>query len=306
VAEPKLHRFRFKAMACENEIQLYAEDARAASAMARKAMAEVLRIEAKYSRYRDDSVVGRINAAAGREPLLIDDETAGLLGYADAVYQQSSGRFDITSGVLRRAWNFKEARLPDPAKLADAVALIGWDRVEREGHRIRLPQAGMEIDFGGFGKEYAVDRAADLCLASGWQHGLINLGGDLRILGPQADGRPWQIGIVDPRQPDRAIATSALSGGAMATSGDYERYIEVDGRRYCHILEPRTGYSVRAWQSVTAVAGRCLVAGSITTIAMLMGAEEGEEWLRKSGAPFFAVRADGSHIDGRQTTSSAT
>jgi len=299
MSEATLHRFRFQAMACENEVQLYASDARAAASMAGRVMAEVRRIEAKYSRYRADSVVGRINAAAGSEPVLVDEETEGLLGYADAVFRQSDGRFDITSGVLRRAWNFKEARLPDSRKLAEAVALIGWDRVQREGRRIRLPQAGMELDFGGFGKEYAVDRAADLCLASGWQHGLINLGGDLRILGPQADGRPWQIGIVDPRHPERAIATSALSGGAMATSGDYERYIEVDGRRYCHILDPRTGYSVRAWQSVTAVASRCLVAGSFTTIAMLMGAEEGDEWLRQSGAPFFAVRADGSHIDGR-------
>lgn len=292
-----LHRFTFRAMAAENEMQVHADDAARAGVAAQAAIEEVRRIEAKYSRYRDDSVLSRINAAAGGEAVAIDEETEQLLDFAHACHEQSEGAFDPTSGVLRRAWNFHEPHVPSDAELAPLLALIGWDRVERSPARVRLPQAGMELDFGGFGKEYAVDRAAVHLRDAGIASGMVNLAGDLTILGPQPDGSPWRVGIRHPRKPDALIATIPVYSGGIATSGDYERFVEVDGVRHCHVLHPRTGRPARGLQSVTVHAPTCLVAGSASTIAMLKGAEEGLEWLRSLGLPHLCVLDDGRLVD---------
>jgi len=289
-----LHRFAFRAMAAENELQIHADDPESAGRAARAAMAEVERIEAKYSRYRAGSVVSRINAAAGKDPVAIDEETARLLDFADVCWRQSDGAFDPTSGVLRRAWRFDTPRVPSREELAPLLALIGWDRVERDATTIRLPQAGMELDFGGFGKEYAVDRAAAVLREHGIESAFANLAGDLAILGEQPGGEPWRVGIRHPREEDALIARLPVGSGGMATSGDYERFVVVDGVRHCHVLDPRTGRSARGLQSVTVHAAACIVAGSATTIAMLKGADGGEAWLEALGLPYFCVRADGS------------
>lgn len=292
-----LHRFGFYAMAAVNEVQIYAQDKRQAHASATKAVDEVLRIEAKYSRYRNDSVLSRINARAGREPVEIDEETAGLLDYAQACYVQSAGRFDPTSGVLRRAWRFEQGQLPRGGEIERVLPLIGWSRVERGARSVRLPVAGMELDFGGFGKEYAVDRAARVLRDAGVDSALVNLAGDLAVLGPLPDGAPWRVGIRHPRRDDVAIATLPIASGAIATSGDYERYVEVDGVRHCHVLDPATGRSVHGFQSVTVHAPSCLVAGSATTIAMLKGRDEGLAWLATLGLAHLCVLEDGAIVD---------
>ncbi len=264
-----------------------------AQALAQQAIAEVQRIEAKYSRYRPDSVIARINAGAGQsEPIIVDDETAHLLGFADQLYQFSEGLFDITSGILRRAWDFKSGKPPTPAQLAALLPCVGWSQVIRSNETIRLPLAGMELDFGGFGKEYAADRAATLLQQQGVRHGLVNLGGDIRVMGPRADGSPWWLGIQHPRQSERTIASLPLHEGGLATSGDYERYFIHDGLRYCHILDPRTGWPVRHWQSVSVVAPACLAAGAITTVAMLKG-EAAPAFLRSQGVDYLLVDPQG-------------
>ena len=293
-----LLRFPFRAMASDNELQVDAADA-ADAARARRAadaaIADVARIEAKYSRYRDDSLTTRINRGAGGAPVAIDAETAALVAYADRCHAQSGGLFDLTSGVLRRAWDFrrKPPALPDDATLAAARALVGWAEVERDERTIRLPRAGMEIDFGGIGKEYAADRVATIVVEHGIRHGLVNLGGDVRAVGAQANGAPWRVGIRHPRAEGRTIATVDLVDGAVATSGDYERFFEIDGRRYCHILDPRTGMPVAHWQSVTVVAPLCIVAGSCGTMAMLMESA-GEGFLARQGLSYIAVAPDGT------------
>jgi len=253
----------------------------------------VRRIEAKYSRYRDDSVTALINAAAGRRPVRIDVETAALLDYADVCYRLSEGAFDLTSGVLRRAWDFHRvpARLPTNAEIAALLGLIGWSRVERTGDTVYLPEPGMELDFGGIGKEYAADRAATLCGQHGIAHGLVNLGGDVRVIGPQPGNVPWRIGIRDPRDAG-AIGIVALSEGALATSGDYERCIEVDGLRYGHILDARTGMPAAAFRSVSVHAGVCSVAGTCATIAMLQG-DAAPAFLAAQGVDYLAIDGAG-------------
>ena len=287
------HRHVFTAMASPNEIVLAGvPPAQAADACA-FAEAEVRRIERKYSRYRDDSVISAINARAGRGGVTVDAETAHLLDFAAELHRQSDGLFDLTSGCLRRAWDFKAGREPSPDVLALQLARIGWHRAQWDGRAIALPQAGMEIDFGGIGKEYAADRAVTVLRELGFRHGFVNLGGDLRVLGPRPDGQPWVFAVQHPRREHEVCARIALSSGALATSGDYERFfIAADGRRCCHILDPRTGQPVRHWQAVSVVAPLCIAAGALATMAMLIGAPAATR-LSTPGVGFLLIDADG-------------
>jgi thiamine biosynthesis lipoprotein len=292
---PTPYRIEFDAMASRCEIRVAAPDETRARAWAQRAIDEVRRIEAKYSRYRDDSVVTAINRSAGRDAVTIDAETQALLGYADALWRDSGGRFDATSGVLRRAWDFRRAAVPDAAALAAVLPLIGWDRVERDGATVRLPAGGMELDFGGFGTEYAADRAAEALRAAGARHGFVDLGGDIRAIGPQPGGAPWSIAIRHPRDERRTVAAIDLAEGAICTSGDYERFVELDGVRHCHVLDPRTGRSVRWWRSVTVVAPVAVAAGGYTTVAMLLEADAPAH-LDRTGLPWLAVGPDGALV----------
>ena len=289
-----MHRYAFVAMASRHEIIVATPDRAQADRAARAAIADVLRIEAKFTRYRDTSVTSTINRNAGGDAVAIDAETAALLRYADRCHELSDGRFDVTSGVLRRAWDFKRRppRVPDDAEIDALLAHVGWARVEWDEHSIRLPEAGMEIDFGGVGKEYAADRAAAALREHGIAHALVNLAGDVRVIGARPDGAPWRIGIQHPREPG-AVGTIELAEGAVATSGDYERYFEVDGRRYCHLLDARTGRPVTHWQSVSVVANLATLAGSYATLAMLFAADA-PAFLAREGAHYLAIAADGT------------
>jgi thiamine biosynthesis lipoprotein len=282
----RLERFAFRAMGCPCELRLYGADPARTERIARAAHAEVARLERKYTRYRDDSLTAAIARSAGDPAgIRVDPETAALLDYADTSFRESAGLFDITSGVLRRAWNFKSGRLPSEGEVEAARRLVGWERVRWQRPELVLPQAGMELDFGGYVKEYAADRAAELCRRLGARHGLVDLGGDLAAVGPHADGSPWIVGIRDPRAPGQALASLHLSSGALATSGDYERCMVVDGRRYGHVLDPKTGRPVEGLASVSVAAPQCLVAGTATTVAMLRGEREGPRWLAGLGLP---------------------
>lgn len=284
--------FPFEAMASRCELRLATAPGANGAALAQAAIDEVRRVERSFSRYRADSIVARINAAAGGDALACDDETNALLDYAGVLHASSGGLFDITSGVLRRAWDFRRPVLPAQAALDALLPLVGWQQVERAGGAVRLARAGMEIDFGGFGKEYAADRAAALLGAAGVRHGYVNLGGDLRIIGPQPDGAPWSIGVQDPRDSERLAAAIPIASGALATSGDYERFIDVAGRRYCHLLDPRSGMPVSHWRSVSVLGPLAIAAGSCSTIAMLMQ-EDGLAFLDRSGMAYLAIDQQG-------------
>ncbi|HWV16232.1 MAG TPA: FAD:protein FMN transferase [Cellvibrio sp.] len=285
----QLHSIQFKAMGSLCELKLYLPDDRA-SQIGQGIIDFVKRMEAKYSRYQADSITSRINAAAGKpEAVELDEETARLIDYAAVLHQQSDGLFDITSGILRKAWNFKSSQVPSTEQLAPLLPLIGWHLVEWQAPFIRLPQAGMEIDFGGYVKEYIADAAANLCREQGVEHGLVNLGGDIHVIGPHPDGAAWQVGIQHPRLPQVAIATVPVTQGAITTSGDYERFMMVDGVRYSHLLNPFTGQSIQPfYASASVVAPQCIVAGSFTTIALLKSQNE-PDWLAEIGLPYLAI-----------------
>lgn len=286
--------FEFRAMGTLCRLRVCAPSAQVATQAAERAVAEVRRLEVKYSRYRADSIVSRINTAAGNGvPVVVDQETAALLNFAAQLHLHSDGLFDITSGVLRRVWDFGSGRLPSDDAVRALLPLVGWQQVRWDGEVISLPQAGMELDFGGFAKEYAADSAAAALMAAGIAGGTINLGGDLRIIGPHPDGQPWRLGVANPRRPaDDVIASLALSEGALTTSGDYERFMDVDGRRYCHILNPHSGWPVSHWQSVSVAGPSCLAAGALSTIAMLKG-DQAHQFLREQGVDFLTIAQDG-------------
>ena len=280
-------------MASHCEVRVYAPDESTASAWSDAAIVEVRRIETKYSRYRDDSVTTAINRAAGGPAISIDTETAGLLDFAAELHAQSDGAFDLTSGVLRRAWDFKAGQIPSQSALDQLLPRVGWSKIEWNSPTLRL-RAEMEIDFGGIGKEYAADRAAAIVVDLGAQHGMVNLGGDVRVIGPHADGQAWRIAVQDPRgELGATIAYMNVSHGAMATSGDYERYFVQDGRRYSHLLDPRTGWPVEHWCSVSVVAPLCIAAGACATVAMLNPSEVALKFLDAQGVRYLAIDGAG-------------
>ena len=276
-------------MASHCEVRVYAPDEATARGWSDAAIAEVRRIEAKYSRYRDDSVTTAINRSAGGAAISIDAETASLLDFAAELHAHSEGVFDLTSGVLRRAWDFKTGRIPSQPALDQLLTRVGWSKVEWNSPTLRL-RAEMEIDFGGIGKEYAADRASAIVVDLGAQCGLVNLGGDVRVIGPHADGQAWRIAVQDPRgEPGATIAYMNVSYGAMATSGDYERYFVHNGRRYSHLLDPRTGWPVEHWRSVSVVAPLCIAAGGCATVAMLNPPEVALNFLEAQGVRYLAI-----------------
>lgn len=279
----------FKAMASPCELLVDTGDADLALFLGEIAAREAWRVEQRYSRYRSDSVVTRLNRSGGR-PVLVDAETAALIDFAQSSYIDSQGAFDITSGVLRRVWRFDGSdRVPDAAAIAPLLALIGFDKLTWQRPWLTVPE-GMEIDFGGIGKEFAVDRALALVAAQRREAVLVNFGGDLACRGVPRGGA-WQVGIERPLEPLNAAMLLELKSGALATSGDTHRFLMHRGRRLGHILDPRTGWPVEGGPaSVTVAAGSCIEAGTLATLALLQGAGAAA-FLQGQGVPFWCQPA---------------
>ena len=271
----------FDAMASPCELLVAENEVRDPSELAAIVAQEAWRVERKYSRYRSDSVVSMINQCRG-SAMVLDDETAAMIDYAQHCFEISSGMFDITSGILRTAWQFDQSdRLPHSDAIKELLPLIGFDKLQWQPPVLKIPN-GMELDFGGFGKEYAVDRA--YALLAEQYHGvfLINFGGDLRANRAPPKGM-WRVGIERPDANREASVILELKYGALATSGDSHRYLIKDGVRYGHILDPHTGWPVpHAPRSVTVPASSCTEAGLLATMALLKGAHA-DEFLKATG-----------------------
>jgi thiamine biosynthesis lipoprotein len=249
------------------------------------------RVENKLSRYRPDNIVAGINTANG-EPVEVDDETANLLDFAALVHQLSGGLFDITSGVLRKAWTFDGGnRVPAQSEIDALLPLVGWPKVYWARPVITLP-AGMQIDFGGIGKEYAVDQATQRVAQMSSAAVLVNFGGDLAVTRSRDGNRAWRVGIegIDSGI-QRAAMRVDLAAGALSTSGDTYRYVASEGRRLPHILDPRTGWPVSgAPRSITVAAPTSTHAGMLTTLAMLRG-PAAEAFLESEGVRHWVQRS---------------
>lgn len=245
-------------------------------------IAEVLRwvaaFEAKYSRFLPDSLIGRINQSAGREWVEIDPETQQLLALCQELHFITRGAFDVTALPLIRLWDWQAQppTLPKPEAVAAARELVGLPKLQRRNGQVFLPRAGMSLDLGGVGKEYAVDRVVQLAASFGIRSALVDFGQDLRVLGAPPDKPAWHIGLQDPQAPARCWTGVAAVDVAVATSGDYLRRFELRGKRYGHIIDPRTGYPVdNGCRAVSVIAPSCTVAGVLSTTAFILGPQEG-------------------------------
>ena len=276
-------------MGCPCEILVAAVSPGHAMRCARPGVLEAWRIESKFSRYRADSVVAAINASNGR-PVAIDAETRRLLEFAAQCFELSGGLFDVTSGVLRRAWTFDGSdRIPTQAQIDPLLGLIGFDRLQRDADSIAVP-AGMEVDLGGIALQAIEARIARSGAGARPLPVLVNFGGDLRANRPPGDS-PWQVGVEDPARVSDPSMVLELTRGALATSGDAHRFVERGGVRYGHILNPRTGWPVTgAPRSVTVAAATCVEAGTLSTIALLHGAGA-EAFLQEFGVRYWCVRS---------------
>jgi thiamine biosynthesis lipoprotein len=280
-----MRKLTFSAFATTCEVQYAAAggDAQAAAFEA-AAVAWVQAFESKYTRFRPSSLVSHINAAAGHSWVAIDEDMEQMLVLCDTLYRMTQGVLDPTALPLMRLWNWKASPpgIPHADQIAAARRLVGWSKVQREPGRIFLPEPGMALDFGGFGKEYAVDIVAQIALNHGITHVLVDFGHDLRALGAPADRPAWHIGLEDPQKPGACWASVALSGSrGIASSGDYLRSFEINGRRYGHIIDPRTGWPVaNGCTQATVIAGTCLHAGVLSTTAFILGVPAGVELIQ--------------------------
>ena len=287
-ADLPLRKLSFPALGTSCEVQYAAPDGDVqAAGFERAAVAWVNAFEAKYSRFRPDSLISRINAAAGRTWVEIDAEMEGLLKLCDTLHFMTQGVLDPTALPLIQLWNYKaeKPRIPEAAEIAAARALVGWKKVQRAAGKVFLPEAGMALDFGGFGKEYAVDIVAQLAGDHGIPAALVDFGHDLRAVGAPP-GRPaWHIGLEDPLKPGAAAGSIGVVGKGVASSGDYLRCFTIAGKRYGHIVDPRTGWPVsNGCVQATVIAGTCLQAGVLSTTAFVLGVPKGVEFIQASAA----------------------
>jgi thiamine biosynthesis lipoprotein len=258
--------------------------------------------EARYSRFLPDSLISRINAAAGREWVETDEELDSMFAICDWFHWMTQGIFDPSMLPLARLWDYHRppCTLPGAGEVARALSLLGWKKVEREKGRVFLPDAGMAIDLGGVGKEYAVDRVFEMALAAGMENVMVDFGHDLRTRGEPPEGGPWRIGLEHPSVPGRCWGGVAITDRAVASSGTYQRFFEVDGERYSHILDPRTGWPVRSGvDAVSVVAPTCTEAGILSTTALILGPDEGRQLIERSAHAAGCIWSNGNRIHTR-------
>jgi len=279
-----LHKFAFPALGTICEVQYATPHAgQPAVAFELAAVDWVLSFEAKYSRFVPSSLVSRINAAAGRSWVEVDSEMEEMLVLCDSIHVMTQSVLDPTALPLIKLWNWKAEHpaIPSAAQIAAARRLTGWTKVQRAPGRVFLPEAGMALDFGGFGKEYAVDIIAQTATIYGLTDVLVDFGHDLRALGAPPGQPAWHIGLEDPNHPGQLASSMAITNRGVASSGDYVRCFKIGDRRYGHIIDPRTGWPVdNGCTQATVVAGSCLQAGVLSTTAFVLGLEDGIDFIR--------------------------
>lgn len=271
------HKVAFHAMGTICRVQFQANDT-GAQAYQSQLLEWVAQFEAKYSRFLSDSLISRINAAAGDHWVDIDTETAMLLQLCGEMVFLTRGAFDPTALPLIKLWNWKASPpvIPTEAQLRATRELCGWQKVQRRPGAVFLSRPGMSLDLGGIGKEYAVDRVTQLAGTHGISNVLVDFGQDLCMRGAAANKPAWHIGLEDPMNPGKCWAGVAIKDKAVATSGDYLRHFTIEGRRYGHIIDPRTGYPVNnGCRAVSVIAPACTVAGVLSTTAFILGPTEG-------------------------------
>lgn len=297
--ENGLHKLTFRAMSTECRVNVHGAQLGVIQEFQREVVNWVARFEARYSRFIPDSLIGRINAAAGEQWIEIDADAECMFNLCQELFFVTRGAFDPTALPLIKLWNWKANPpvVPDSSAIAAARQLVGWSKVQRRSGAIFLPQRGMAIDLGGIGKEYAVDCVANMAIERGIPNVLVDFGQDVRVRGHAPDKKFWWIGLEDAFAPGKCWAGVAVTDHAVATSGDYLRSFQINGRRYGHILDPRTGYPVgNECRAVSVIAPSCTIAGLFSTTAFILGARAGVQLIESHPGAAGTITTDSTKI----------
>lgn len=295
MTQPSIFRLKVQALGTECQVLYYAPDMASAEAYRDAAVRWLVAFEAKYSRFRADSLISRINANAGQDWTEIDEEAESILALADGIAFLSGGILDPTTLPLTLLWKRagQADRLPSTEELRAAKELVGWGKVERSPGRIRLPRAGMSLDLGGYGKEYAVDRVAEMAASFGITSLLVDFGRDLRCIGHPPDLPFWVVGVEDATQEGKIWERLGAKDRGVASSGNYRRYVEIAGQRFGHILDPRDGWpAASGCEGVTVIAKDCLEAGVLATTAFVLGPKDGLQLINRSFGAEGSIQAE--------------
>ncbi|SMC22744.1 thiamine biosynthesis lipoprotein [Desulfacinum hydrothermale DSM 13146] len=261
------------------EISVVSRDEGRALHAIKAAFSEMERIERQMSFFRKDSELSRLNRRAGQQPVKVSSELWDLLRASVRISQMTQGGFDVTVAPLLRLWPIYRAEkiLPTDAKIEEALRHVGYGKLllGQQDHTVAFADPGMALDLGGIAKGHAIDRAVQILKGLGVQAALVNAGGDLYAYGRKPDGKPWRIGIRHPRQKEGILATARVEGVAVVTSGDYERFFIKNGKRYSHIIDPRSGFTARETAAVTVVAPQATLADGLATGVLVLGPEKG-------------------------------
>ncbi|MGN6165053.1 MAG: FAD:protein FMN transferase [Flavisolibacter sp.] len=269
-----------KLMGNRFEISVVADDKNWAEERIDEAVAEISRIEQLLTTFKESSQTNEINANAGTKPVRVDKEVFDLIRRSLKISVLTQGAFDISYGSFdKRFWNFDTSMtaLPDKELAEQSVQLINYRNIllDEENCTVFLKQKGMRIGFGGIGKGYAADRAKQILQQNGVSNGVVNAAGDLITWGAQPDGRPWTIGIANPNAKEHPFSSLSISNMAVATSGNYEKYAIINGKKYSHTIDPKTGYPVSGIKSVTIICVSAELADAMATPVMVMGIKAG-------------------------------
>jgi thiamine biosynthesis lipoprotein len=263
------------------------------------AIAEVKRIEFLLTEFSETSQTALLNKNAGVEPVAVDPEVYDIIKRSKQISAITQGAFDITSGLLKKMYNFKgkQFSLPDEVQLNNALKRVGYKNISLlDGHRVYLTQPNMHIGFGAIGKGYAADKVKELLICKGVTSGVINASGDLTAWGTRVDGMPWKVGIANPNDSEKTIAWLPILNSSVATSGDYEQYFEICGVRYSHSIDPKTGKPVKGIKSVTVVSPSAELSDALATAVTIMGKEVGMHFIEQLPNTYCLLVTDNNEI----------
>ena len=275
----EIYQRSFTKMGSDFELTLIANDAQSAEQFLTEGIAEIERIERLISSWDPVSETSQVNRMAGVAPVKVSKELFDLVQRAKSISRFTDGAFDVTYASVDPIWSFKGESItpPDSSIIEASVAKIGFQKVQLKSteQSIYLPEKGMKIGFGAIGKGYAADKVKLLLQAKGVAGGIVNASGDLSAWGVQPDGQSWQVALVNPKNKNKVFAWFPISDRAVVTSGDYERYLLMDGKRYGHIINPKTGYPAQGLISCTVFAPKAELADALATALFVLGIENG-------------------------------
>lgn len=274
-----------KLMGSRFDITVVAKDEVQANDYIDLALSEISRIEKEISSWDPESETSKIIANAGIQPLKVNRELYDLITRAVKISELTEGAFDITYASMDRIWKFDGSmnHLPTDDEIAQSIRKVGYKNIvlDPEHQTVFLKNKGMRIGFGAIGKGYAADKAKQLLISEGVNGGIINASGDLTTWGTQPDGSPWMVGITNPLNKNKVFSWFPLDNNAVVTSGNYEKFVEFNGKKYTHIIDPRTGWPVSGLTSVTIFAPKAELADALATSVFVMGRETGIDFINQ-------------------------